>query len=154
MSQVRWGHHVSRTAGILPTRSCVEFASIHYMPDRLLSTLGPRPQPPKLTWLKRHLPDSWQRARKAMDLADFMVYMASGNDVRSVCTVGCKWSYLAHEERWDRDMYTAMGIADALDRGLCGTVVLPLGSSAGKVSARAAQHLGISGEMKRLVKDD
>lgn len=58
-----------------------------------------RLQPPKLRWLKENLPSSWERARKAFDLSDWLVYSACGKDVRSVCTVGCKWGYLAHENR-------------------------------------------------------
>jgi ribulose kinase len=49
-------------------------------------------QPPKLRWLKTHLPGTWARARRLFDLADYLVYEVCREDVRSFCTVVCKWT--------------------------------------------------------------
>jgi D-ribulokinase len=35
---------------------------------------------PKLLWLKRHLPDTYSKAARFMDLADFLSYKATGRD--------------------------------------------------------------------------
>lgn len=56
---------------------------------------------PKLVWLKRHLPESWRRAARFLDLADFLTYRATGDDTRSLCTTVCKWTYLASTESPD-----------------------------------------------------
>lgn len=55
----------------------------------------------------------------------------------------CKWGYLAHENRWDTEMYREIGIGDALEKGMCGQGVLPLGACAGGVTEEASLHLGI-----------
>ena len=54
-------------------------------------------QTPKLMWLKRNLPETWERAGQFFDLADFLTWKASGSTPRSQCTLTCKWTYLAHE---------------------------------------------------------
>ena len=69
-------------------------------------------------WLKRQLPDTWNRAGYLFDLADFLTWRASGSLARSQCTLTCKWTYLAHEETgWQRDFLEAVGLADLLERG-------------------------------------
>jgi ribulose kinase len=40
-------------------------------------------------------------------------------------------------------MYRKIGIDDAIERGMCGHDVLPLGAGAGGVTKGAASHLGI-----------
>jgi D-ribulokinase len=52
---------------------------------------------PKLLWLKKNLPDTWSRAAHFMDLTDFLTFKATGSTSRSVCTLTCKWTYLAHK---------------------------------------------------------
>lgn len=51
---------------------------------------------PKLLWLKKNLPISWANAAHFMDLTDYLTFRATGNTARSVCTLTCKWTYLAH----------------------------------------------------------
>ena len=60
-------------------------------------TISPEMEPPKLMWIKENLKETWKRTRKFLDLADFMVYRATGKDRRSLCTTVCKWTYLGHE---------------------------------------------------------
>jgi FGGY-family pentulose kinase len=108
--------------------------------------ISPEMEPPKMAWLKRHLPASWGRARKLLDLADFLVYRASGRDVRSLCTNVCKWTFLGHESRWDADFYRAIGIDDALDgeRIANAESIRPLGERVGPLTPEAAAHLGLT----------
>lgn len=59
--------------------------------------LSPEMETPKLKWLKKNLPETWAKAGKYLDLADFLTYRSTGVDSRSLCTVVCKWTYLGHE---------------------------------------------------------
>jgi FGGY-family pentulose kinase len=108
--------------------------------------LSPEQEPPKLLWIKENLPRTWEHTRKFLDLADFMVYAATGNDVRSMCTVVCKWTYMGHERahgRWDTSFFKQAGLADLFDHGRVGTTVRPMGTYAGSLTEEAAKALGL-----------
>ncbi len=107
--------------------------------------ISPEMAPPKLLWIKRHLPGTWKRARRFIDLADFLTYRATGNDVRSMCTTVCKWTYLGHREGdgWPRDLFDAIGLADLFDGDRQGTDIRPVGEVAGRLSPTAAGDLGL-----------
>lgn len=108
--------------------------------------ISPEQEPPKLLWLKEHLPETWRDARKFLDLADFLVYRASGRDVRSLCTVVCKWTYLGHEGehgRWDPTFFAQVGLEDLFAHGRAGELVRPMGTPVGTLTGRAAAELGL-----------
>jgi FGGY-family pentulose kinase len=109
--------------------------------------LSPEQEPPKLLWIKENLPRTWKEAGKLLDLADFMAYAATGNDVRSLCTVVCKWTYLGHERkfgRWDMSFFKQVGLEDLFDNGKAGASVRPMGTFAGSLTADAARALGLA----------
>ena len=106
--------------------------------------MSPEQEPPKLLWLKEHLPDTWKRAGKYLDLADFMAYRSAGRDIRSLCTNVCKWTYLGHESRWDRDFFESVGLGDLFDGGKVTDDVAPMGQPAGTLTEDAAAHLGLT----------
>lgn len=106
--------------------------------------LSPEMEPPKLLWLKRYLPQVFERAGKFLDLADYLVYQSTGNNLRSECTMGCKWTYLPAESRWDMRFLTAIGIESILERGRAGEAIRPLGESAGRLTEASAEHLGLT----------
>ena len=99
---------------------------------------------PKVLWLKQHFPDRYASAWRFFDLADYLVWRLGGADIASVCTLTCKWNYLAHEGRFSETLLRAVDLADLLDK--VPPTVLPLGSSAGKLSGEAAAKLGLSAE--------
>ncbi|MCS7223340.1 MAG: FGGY-family carbohydrate kinase [Armatimonadetes bacterium] len=106
--------------------------------------ISPEMEPPKLLWVKENLPDRWKDSGKFFDLADFMVYQSTGQDVRSLCTVVCKWLYLGHESRWDQGFYQQIGLDDLLDGQRVTETVRPMGSFAGHLTPEAAAHLGLT----------
>ncbi|WP_413726187.1 FGGY-family carbohydrate kinase [Sodalis sp. RH16] len=97
---------------------------------------------PKVLWLKRHFPDRYQRARRLFDLADFLVWRATGADVASVCTLTCKWNYLAHEHRFSTSLLQAVGLTDLLEK--VPSTILELGQPAGTLSETAASQCGLT----------
>lgn len=103
--------------------------------------ISPEMEPPKLQWLKKNLPETWAHATKFLDLADFLTYTASGQDVRSLCTNVCKWTYLGHEGRWDTDFLGALGLDDPR---ITGNPIRPLGERIGPLTESAAAHLGLT----------
>lgn len=116
--------------------------------------ISPEMQTPKLLWLKRYMPETWQKAAKFFDLPDFLVYKATSLDVRSACTTTCKWTYLCHEEsnsegsigRWDDSYFKEIGLGDLVDEKYqrIGTKIRPVGESVGTgLTVGAAQDLGL-----------
>ncbi len=107
--------------------------------------ISPEMEPPKLLWLKEKLPASWSKAARFFDLPDYLVYRASGADVRSLCTTVCKWTYRGHERRWDDDFFRQIGLGDLVDEGYAriGRDVRPMGERAGSLNERAASELGL-----------
>ncbi|MGK6314832.1 FGGY-family carbohydrate kinase [Neorhizobium sp. DT-125] len=109
-------------------------------------TISPEMETPKLLWLKENLPDSYNAAWQFFDLADFLTWRATGSLARSVCTVTCKWTYLAHEKRWDETYFREIGLADLADDGFVriGTEIVEAGSAlASGLTLEAAEELGL-----------
>ncbi len=108
-------------------------------------TMSPEMEPPKLLWLREELPSSWSRAARFFDLPDFLVYRASGADVRSLCTTVCKWTYRGKEGRWDESFFREVGLGELADEGFAriGRDVRPMGERAGGLTERAASELGL-----------
>jgi len=109
--------------------------------------LSPEMETPKLKWLKTHLPDTWARAGKFFDLADFLTWRSSGVDARSLCTVVCKWTYLGHEGKrgkWDQTYFKKIGLSDLFDDEKVVDDVRPMGARLGPLTAQAAADLGLT----------
>ena len=121
--------------------------------------ISPEMESPKLLWLRDHQPETWRRTARFFDLPDFLVYAATGADVRSLCTTVCKWTYLGHEAgaaaagnggdsvgRWDDSFFRAVGLGDLVDEGYrrIGRRIRPMGERVGNgLNARAAGELGL-----------
>ncbi|MDP3342012.1 FGGY-family carbohydrate kinase [Frigidibacter sp.] len=119
-----------------------DHAVLRYVGGRI----SPEMETPKLLWLKEHRPEVFRAARHFFDLTDFLTWKATGSLARSTCTVTCKWTYLAHERRWDAEYFRAIGLEELADEGFAriGTDVVepatPLGMG---LAAEAAQALGL-----------
>ncbi len=107
-------------------------------------TMSPEMEPPKLLWLKEHLPATWARAARFLDLPDFLTYRATGRDVRSLCTTVCKWTYRGELGRWDDTFFRAVGLEELAGGARIGTDVRPMGARIGGLTEDAADELGLA----------
>lgn len=108
--------------------------------------ISPEMETPKLLWLKENRPEIFARAWQFFDLADFLTWKATGDLARSICTVTCKWTYLAHERRWDQSYFRQIGLAELADEDFTriGTRVVDPGTPLGQgLTANAAADLGL-----------
>jgi D-ribulokinase len=97
-------------------RAMAEARRVNETQDDVLRYVGgsisPEMEIPKLLWLKRHLPSTYESAGHFFDLADYLSFRATGSTTRSMCTLACKWNYLAHEQRWSGNYFERVGLGD------------------------------------------
>ncbi|HLZ06047.1 MAG TPA: FGGY-family carbohydrate kinase [Bradyrhizobium sp.] len=131
-------------------RAIAEAREINESGDDVLRYVGgsisPEMEMPKLLWLKRHLPASFGAAGHFFDLADYLTFRATGSLARSMCTVTCKWNFLAHEKRWSAPYFQRIGLQEfsAEQYGRIGTDIVPPGTPLGAgLNVNAAKELGL-----------
>lgn len=131
-------------------RAAEQARRINKTGHRVLNYVGgvisPEMETPKLLWLRENLPDAYASAWQFFDLPDFLTWRATGSLARSVCTVTCKWTYLAHEGRWDESYFRQIGLGDLADQKFAriGTEIVPAGRALGDgLTADAARDLGL-----------
>ncbi|NIE62241.1 FGGY-family carbohydrate kinase [Burkholderia sp. Ax-1719] len=110
-------------------------------------TISPEMETPKLLWLLEHRPHVFAAAWQFFDLTDFLTWRASGDLARSTCTVTCKWTYLAHERRWDESYFRAVGLGVLADEEFVriGQRVVEPGTALGQgLTPQAAAELGLA----------
>jgi D-ribulokinase len=108
--------------------------------------ISPEMETPKLLWLAEHLPATFDAAWQFMDLADFLTWRSTGSLARSVCTVTCKWTYLAHENRWDEGYFRKIGLGALADESFAriGVEIVPGGTALGQgLTASVAEEWGL-----------
>jgi D-ribulokinase len=121
-------------------------ATGHRVLDYVGGVMSPEMETPKLLWLKENLADAYASAWQFFDLPDFLTWRATGSLARSVCTVTCKWTYLAHEDAWDESYFRQIGLADLADQNFSriGTQIVPAGQALGNgLTQEAATELGL-----------
>src|ERR1700686_1626032 len=109
-------------------------------------TISPEMEIPKLLWLKRYLPSTYRSAGHFFDLADYLAFRATGSTARAMCTLACKWNYLAHEQRWSKSYFERIGLGDlAADKyARIGMEIVAPGTPLGAGLAKsAADELGL-----------
>ncbi|WP_213703544.1 FGGY-family carbohydrate kinase, partial [Klebsiella aerogenes] len=109
-------------------------------------TISPEMETPKLLWLKENRPQIFAAARHFFDLADYLTWRATSDLARSVCTVTCKWTYLAHEKRWDADYFRQIGLAELAEEDFAriGQRIVDPGTPCGDgLTAAAAEEMGL-----------
>ncbi|HYE23848.1 MAG TPA: FGGY-family carbohydrate kinase [Clostridia bacterium] len=115
---------------------------LRFVGDRI----SPEMELPKLLWLKENMPGTWTNAGMFLDLADFLGYRATGQDVRSLCTTTCKWTYVASESRWDDGFLKLIGLGDLCEENYrrIGRDIRPQGERAGVLTQKSAEELGLA----------
>ncbi len=118
----------------------------HPVLDYVGGVISPEMQTPKLLWLKQHMPASWHNIGHLFDLPDFLTWRATGDETRSLCSLVCKWTYLAHQQGWDASYFQQIGLDDLLDHDAAkiGREVKSMGQALGRgLTQRAASELGL-----------
>lgn len=108
--------------------------------------ISPEMETPKLLWLKENRRAVYDKAWQFFDLADFLTWRATGDLARSVCTVTCKWTYLAHEKRWDADYFRTIGLEEFPNEAFrrIGECIKEPGTPCGNgLTAEAAEEMGL-----------
>jgi D-ribulokinase len=131
-------------------RAIAEAREVNDTKDDVLRYVGgsisPEMEIPKLLWLKRHLPSSYNKAGHFFDLADYLSFRATESTARSICTLACKWNFLAHEQRWSGSYFERIGLADLASDAYAkiGTEIVAPGTPLGRgLSHSAARELGL-----------
>ncbi|NCC52012.1 MAG: ribulokinase [Spartobacteria bacterium] len=139
-------------------RAIEEAKHINELGHEVLAYVGgvisPEMESPKLLWLKEHLPKTWEKAGYFFDLPDFLVYKATNDATRSLCSTVCKWTYLGHEKptaelnvgRWDDSFWRQIGLGEMVDEQYAriGTKIRPVGEPVpGGISIDASLELGL-----------
>jgi len=121
-------------------------ATAHPVLKYIGGKISPEMETPKLLWLKENRREVYDNAWQFFDLADFLTWRATGDLVRSTCTVTCKWTYLAHEKRWDADYFRTIGLNELADEDFVriGQQIVEPGTPCGEgLSPSAADELGL-----------
>lgn len=101
---------------------------------------------PKLLWLKNNLPSVYDNIDLFFDLPDFLVYKATGETIRSLCSLGCKWNYLNHEKKWSDEFFKEIGLNELVKTNYkkIGGNIKSIGEVAKNLSNKAARELGLT----------
>lgn len=144
------GDHQRNVIVWMDHRATAEARLVNDTHDDVLRYVGgsisPEMEIPKILWLKRHLPASYAAAGHFFDLADYLSFRATGSTARSVCTVTCKWNFLAHEARWSDSYFQRIGLGDFVSDGYAriGTEIVVPGTPLGRgLTGSAAFDLGL-----------
>src|SRR5574337_662747 len=109
--------------------------------------MSPEMQPPKLMWLKRMKPGAFASSAHFLGLTDFLSFRATGSLARSLCSVACKFAYMAHEARWPLEFFESLDLAELGRDGfarLGAEIVAPGTPLARGLTEQAAEALGLA----------
>ncbi|KAF8351030.1 FGGY family of carbohydrate kinase [Amanita rubescens] len=103
---------------------------------------------PKILWLKKRMDPALFSRCQFFDLPDFLTYRATSDDMRSSCSLTCKFSYIPNKG-WRSDFFQKIGLGEFVERdyepmGAVGGKVLTAGMPVGRgLCKKAAQELGL-----------
>ncbi len=97
---------------------------------------------PKALWLKRHEPDTYDRATTICEYQDFLTLKLTGERCASLNNVGLRWHYANRDGGWASSMVEALGIGDLV--GKWPSRVAAPGEIVGTLTPAAADALGLT----------
>lgn len=116
-------------------RASAEADRINLTGHRLLDNFGgkisPETQPPKMLWIKHHLPETWDNVGHFFDLPDFLTFKCTGNaTVRSLCSAVGKFNFDPEAHCWSSEYFEQIGLSDLCDKrfAIIGNEILAPGS--------------------------
>ncbi|GFT59983.1 FGGY carbohydrate kinase domain-containing protein [Nephila pilipes] len=111
--------------------------------------ISPEMEPPKLLWIKKNLPNQWEKAGYFFDLPDYLTWKATGSLQRSLCSLVCKWTFIAGKSKgggWQDDFWRQIDLEELISENYekIGCSVLSPGELCGKgLSTAAAKETGL-----------
>lgn len=96
---------------------------------------------PKTLWIKRNIPDVYNKAFKIVEQQDFMNYYLTGSWCSSVCQATCKGNYVEGNCGWNEDYFNKIGLQDF--RSKINIDVLKLGEKAGTLLPAISKKYGL-----------
>ena len=101
---------------------------------------------PKALWLKRHEPETFQKAHRICEYQDFLTYRLTGYWAASLDNVGLRWHYRSRLDGWASDLLAALDLSEL--EGKWPQRVVPPGDVIGTLTASAANALGLPATVK------
>ena len=98
---------------------------------------------PKAMWLAAHEPEHYRDADIICECLDWVNFRLAGVWVGSRMNATCKWNYDGLAQRFLPELYASFGVPDLAGR-LPGRI-LPVGAAVERITAAAAEHLGLRG---------
>ncbi len=128
-------------------RAIDQAARINRTNDEALKYVGGKVSPemeiPKILWLKENMPEQYGKVAKFLDLTDYLSFKATDKTDRSVCTLVCKWTYLAHKKSWSEPLFKEIGLEELLTSGKIEGKIRDVGEYIGGLTPEAADDLGL-----------
>ena len=105
--------------------------------------ISPEMDPPKILWLKKNMREQYEKAECFFSLPDYLVWRATGADLRSVCSLTCKWLFKSSPDikGWDHTFWNLIGLNE-----LCNDNFKKIGSRV-EVPFKKCQELKINQNM-------
>ena len=96
---------------------------------------------PKAMWLARREPETYASAEVICECLDYVNFRLTGRWVGSRMNATCKWNYNSEASRFVDEVYAEFGVPDLAAK--LPRAILPVGAPIERLSAEAAEHLGI-----------
>ena len=101
---------------------------------------------PKALWLKRHEQENFAAAHTVCEYQDYLTLHLTGERVASLNNATMRWHYSSRAGGWPQGILEALDITELIDKWPS-KVVAP-GQVVGTLTAAAAQHLGLTQQVK------
>ncbi len=97
---------------------------------------------PKALWLARHEPETFRAAHTICEYQDFIAWRLTGRRAASLNNASIRWHYRNDAGGWPDSLLDALDLGEL--RAKWPDEVLAPGAAIGRLTARAADHLGLA----------